>query len=473
MAVLYFENNSADTSDVYLADGLTEDITAKLGQINRLGVTARAAMRQWRGRSGVSMATVGRTMNVSYLVSGSVQRSGNRVRVSVELIRAATGARVWGDQYDRATAELLTLQQEIAQAVARGITGQLLPTERELLVKAPTRNPEAYDHYLRGNRLLWRSSVETNILAAIAEYRAALHLDSSFTMARGRLSSAYGLALNWSLPVDGQPTDSVLTYAFTASNRALSEDSTVGDAWIGRAMALFFRGRREDVGSVLEAARRAVELNPGDDGAHQWYSSLLRRTGHFAEAEHELHRSLLANPARVVSLSDLAFLQYSRHRFAEARSWIDSALALDSTLSYSYVTRARIKVELRDPQGALQDAEKSLRVATPSDRPRALAVLAEMSARNGQAMRGERLLDSAFALLGWPGGIPRTPIPVRNSYDPALAAITLGRTDLGITILEHARPRGPWLWSYLIIPGFDSLRADPRFSRVFEESKPL
>lgn len=473
VAVLYFDNLSGDTADIYLAVGFTEDVTAKLGQIPRLVVTSRAAMRRWRGRATPPINVLGRTLNVAHIVSGSVQRYGERVRVTVELVRAATGERVWGQQYDRSSTALLTIQEDIAQAVASGIAGQLLPTERATLARRPTHNLKAYDHYLRGNRLMWRSSLETNILAAIAEYRAALQLDSSFTSARGRLSSAYGLALNWALEVDGLPRDSLLALALATANRALSEDSMVADAWIGRSAALFQRGRREDFPALLESGRRAVVLNPGDDAAHQWYSSSLRRLGHFAESEQQLRLSILANPARVVALSDLALLLYVRHRHAEARGWIDSAITLDATLSYSYIVRARVRVELGDLSGALQDADTAVRVAAPKERPRALAVLAEMNARNGHVEHASRLLEAAFAEWNWRHGAPPAVVPVRNSYDAALAAIAIGDFDLGITIVERAHPRGAWLWSYLVFPAFDPVRSDPRFIRVFRESEPL
>ena len=340
-----------------------------------------------------------------------------------------------------------------------------------MLAVRPTRNPEAYDHYLRGNRLLWRE-VETSVLPGVGEYQAALKLDPSFTAARGRLSYAYGLALNLSLWPDALQAQSVLTLGAAAAERAIGEDSTVSDAWLGRGLVLFFGGRREDVSNSLESLRRAVQLNPGNDAAHHWYAVVLRRLGRFVEAEQEYHRALVINPQRLVTMGDLAFLNYSLRRYAEARSWYDSTLALDPTMSSTNGFQARVRVELGDLAGALRDAETFLRVATQSSRPRAAALLAEMEARGGDLVRGRDRLEGVFNELGWRNGVPTSTISVRNAYDPALAALSLGERDVTLGILEHATPRGPWLWSYLIFPGFDSLRTDPRFIKIFDESRP-
>lgn len=471
VAILYFENLSRDTSDVYLADGLTEDITAKLGRVGRLSVTSRAAMRRFRDVASMATTELGRTLNVTYLVNGSVQRSGPRLRITVELVRAATGAQVWGDQYDRSAADLLAIQEDVARAVTTAIAGRLLPTERATLAARPTRNPQAYDHYLRGNRLLSDRRI-SGIQDAIAEYEAALGLDSTFTAARGRLAVAYGIALNWSFALEDLPAETLIARGVATAERAIQEDSVASDAWLGHSQVLFFRGRRDDPAAALESARRAVELNPLDDEAHHWYGAVLRRLGHFEESQSEYHRALVINPERAFSLQDLGVIAYSLHRYADAERWLDRAVALGSTASLAYVFRARVRVERNDLAGALQDATTAVRVALPYERPRAAALLAEMESRGGDHTHAGQRLQEVFAELGWPHGVPPSAISVRDACDPAQAALALGERDVALAILEHAQPRSPWLWSYLIMPGFDSLRDDPRFIKIFEESKP-
>lgn len=471
VAVLYFENLSRDTADAYIADGFTEEITARLGQIGRLSVTSRAAARRFRNAALLSTADLGRALNAAYLVNGSVRHGGSQLRVTVELVRATSGARIWGEQYDRTAADLLEIEGDVAQAVASGIAGRLLPGERARLAVRPTRSPEAYDDYLRGNRLLWRET-ESTVLGAIKEYEAALRADPAFTAARGRLAYAYGLALNWAYSPEGLPAESVFARGSAAAARALREDSTVADAWLGRALVLFFNGRRQDLDIALESARRALVLNPADDQAHQWYGTVLRRLGRFAEAEQEYRRARAINPWNVQAAADQGFAAYSQRRFLEARQWYDSAVALDSTFSTNYYIRARVRAELGDLTGALEDGTTALRLALPSERLRVSALVADMEARNGQSAHSQQRLQDVFTELGWPDGVPTTAVSVRNAYDPALAAIALGKQDVAIAILDQAWPRGPWLWSYLIWPGFDPLRTDPRFIKIFDESRP-
>jgi TolB-like protein/Tfp pilus assembly protein PilF len=471
VAVLYFENLSRDTAEAYVADGLTEEVTARLGQVGRLVVAPRAAVRRLRATAAtLPLAQLGRTLNAAYLVSGSTRSAGSRVRVTVELIRAATGARVWGEQYDRENTDLLALQEDIAQAVATGIAGRLLPAERRSLATRPTESPVAYDHYLRGNRMLWNSA-ESSLRGAIAEYEAALGQDPRFTAALGRLAYAYGLAGNWAFRPYDLPADSVLARGEAAADRALAEDSTVADAWLGRGMVLIVRGRPGDPEQALEAMRRAVTLDPGSDAALHNYATVLRRLGHFDEAEAALRRVLAVNPAYLQSVSDLGFLDFSRRRYAAALTWYDSAVAIDTTVAATHSERARARAVLGDLRGAAADAAAGVRLARGGVRPRALAVAAELLARAGDTAAARQRFQDALREAGWADGVPAT-IGVRGMYEFALAAIALGERDLALTILEHVRPRGPWLWSYLVWEGFDPIRADPRFQAVYREARP-
>ncbi len=472
VAVLYFENLSRDTGDAYIADGLTEEVTARLGQITRLVVTPRAAVRIVRAAATtMSLAQLGRTLNASYLVSGSTRSANGRVRVTVELVRAATGARVWGNQYDRQNADLLALQEDIARAVATGIAGRLLPAEQRSLMSRGTRNAQAYDHYLRGNRLLWKETA-MSVLGAISEYEAALALDGGFTAARGRLAYCYGLALNWGYQPGGLSVDSVLARGAASAERAIQEDSSVSDAWLGRGLVLFFRGAPADVAQAPDALQRAVELDSTNDAAHTWYAVVLRRLGRFDQAEQEYRRALALNPGRVQAAGDIGFIALSRRQYALAVQWYDRSVALDSTVASAYTLRARARAGAGDLRGALADAVSGLRLSIDVERPRALAVMAEMQARAGDTSGAVASFQQALREFGWSAGNLPASIGIRNVFDAALAALALGQRDLALEILEHARPRGPWLWSYLVWQDFDPLRAEPRFQRVFSEARP-
>src|SRR5213082_3777525 len=198
VAVLYFDNLSADTADAYLAEGLTEELIARLGQLPRLAVKSRAAVRRFR-QSGADPLAAARALRVARLVTGSVRRGGNRLRVTVELVRASDGEHVWGDLYDRRDADLLAVEEDITRAVAAAIGGRLLPAERAALAAGPTASPEAYDHFLRGNHFLLARTGESD-RRPLEQYEAATRVDPRFADAFARMAFGYGLFLEWSWP---------------------------------------------------------------------------------------------------------------------------------------------------------------------------------------------------------------------------------------------------------------------------------
>ena len=471
VAVLTFEMLSSDTGDVYLAEGLADGISTALGQIGRLTVASRTAVRRIPDAGRLDPAQLGERLGASRLVAGTVQRAAGRLRVTVELLQAHSGQQLWTARYDTTAADLLGVQSLIAEAVAGSIAGKLLPAERANAARHPTANPDAYDHYMRGNRLLWKDT-ESAVLGAIAQYEAALDLDSAFTAARGRLAFAYGLALNWAYRPGGLSPDSILARGLAAASGALHDDSTIADAWLGRGLVLLFRAQPQDLASALEALRRAVTLDPSNDAAHHWYGVVLRRLGRFDESEQEYHRSLAINPVRLQSLADLGFIALSRRSYQVALQWYDRAVVVDSTVSSTHDFRARARAGNGDIAGAVQDARAALALSSESERGRMLATLAEMDARAGNRTDARKHFREALRELGGSESALPPVLGVRNAWESALAAVALGERDLALDILERTQPRGPWLWSYLILEGFDPIRPDPRFQRIIDEARP-
>ena len=467
VAVLYFENTSRDTTDAYVADGLTEEITARLGQVGRLVVTSRTGVRRLRESAAtMSPPDLGRALNTAYLVNGTVRRVGARLRVTVELLRATTGVQAWSNQYDRSAEDLLGLQEEIAIAVADAIAGRLLPAERARLRSRPTTNAAAYDLYLRARRALSVSSLEA-LQEAIAALEAALRLDPGFTAARGMIAYAYGWAMNWDQPIAGVPADSVLARGLAAADRALREDSMSAEAWTGLGWLLFFRDP-PDFPRSLAALRRAALLDSASELAHYQLGTVLRRLGDYDAGEAELRRSLGPGPERAQTMADLGLISYSRRRYAEARVRDDTAIALNPEAWSHRANRAHIRLALGDTTGALEDAREAVRVSSVSARIRNLAVLAQMEAASGDVAGAQARLDPVVASLAPGDG----PVTVRVGWELVAALAALRETDRAIGLLERIRPRGPWLWSYLVLPDFDPLRADPRFQRVYSEAAP-
>ena len=226
VAVLYFDNLSPDTSDAYLADGITEEIASRLADIRRLQVkqASREGVRRLRETAPDYRIAAGRALGVRYLVEGSLRRAGSRVRVVVRLINGTNGFRTWGETYDRAAQDLLVLEDDIARQVARAVAGRLSPAEAAAIAPGPSRNPEAHEHYLRGNFYLFQRTAPA-LRRAIDEYEAAARIDPGFGDALGRIGYAYSLCLDLNLCRD-LPHDSLLARGLAVTDR--SEERRVG-----------------------------------------------------------------------------------------------------------------------------------------------------------------------------------------------------------------------------------------------------
>jgi len=467
VAVLTFNSIGADTGASYLAAGLADGITSALGAAPKLTIVSRTAVRGLGERTALAPTQLGERLGASHLVSGSVQRAGGRLLVTIELVLARTGEQLWSKRYDTTAANVLGMPESIAQRIA----DRLLPASGTEVGKRPTMDAAAYDHYLRGNRLLWNEQ-ESSVLGAIAEYDEALRRDPRFSSAMGRLAYAYGVATNWSYHPGGLSTDSVLERGLAIANAALRTDSSNSDAWLGRALSLFFRGAPDDLTSARTAVRRAVMLDSASDAAHHYSAVINRRTGRFDEAEQDYHRALAINPGRVQSQADLGFIAYSRRAFAVAIEMYQRAVQIDTSVASTYAFLGLSRLGAGDADGAVRALHQCIGLSSANEQRRYQALLAYVEARAGD--RSHARADFEQALKAMTGSLTTLPatIGVRDAWELASAATAIGEKKLAIDLLERTRPRGPWLWSYLIFEGFDPLRTDSRFRRIIDEARP-
>jgi TolB-like protein/Tfp pilus assembly protein PilF len=466
VAVLYFDNQSRDTSDAYLADGLTEEITSRLGQLGRLIVTSHTTMERYRGAgSRPEPPALARTLRVAHLVNGSVRRSGHRIRVSVELLRPWDGVQVWADAYDRTDADLLAIEEEVARAVATAIAGRLLPREQAALAVRPTHDPEAYDHLLRGNFFLAQRTPAA-ARRAIAEYQAAASRDSAFALAFGRIGLAYALALDWGWPFPGLSDDSILALGTAAADRALQVDSQSTDGWLARALLRSFLYPFTFDG-VLPALERATALDPRNAEAHHIYGVMLNTMGREREAAGELRRALDLDPLRAITWDNLAWVRRYQHRPEETAQCADSGLAADPQAYYLYADRATFRLTWGDLAGAQADADSAARTSPADYVSYAQPVLAALEAAKGDTVAARARLDRLVA---------RLPDPAHPNYltawGVAVASLRMGDRERALSILEGARPRGLRVWFLTRDPGFDVIRDTPRFRAIVEQNRP-
>ena len=470
VAVLYFDNLSPDTTDAYLADGLTEEVASRLGDIRRLLVkqASRETVRRLRESTPDYRISMGHAMAVRYLVEGSLRRAGPRVRVVARLVNAENGFRTWGATYDRAAADLLSLQEDIAREVATAIGGQLAPAERTALGGRPTGNPDAYEHFLRGNYYLAKRSASA-LTRAVEEYEAASRLDPMFSRALARAGYAYAtnVRYGWSLP--GLSRDTMLARASASASRALEQDSSVSDAWMARGFVLTFLHPRTFEGA-LAAFERALALDPRNSEGLGVYAAALRTLGRDSAARAIALRSLAIEPERAVTLGSLGLLSFLERRYDDARRWVDSSLRVNPEFFFGYLLRARTRLVRGDAPGARADAEAALRLGS-ADSSLGEALLAIIEARRGDSVAArDHLSHIAGSLPGMMSQVHES--AAEEGLLPAAALLSLGDREGALIFLEGVQPRGVRFWSGLRAPEFDPLRADPRFQRLVEESRP-
>ena len=463
VAVLYFDNVSQDTTEAYLADGLTISLIDRLAAAG-LPVASRFQVRRYRRAEGLDPMVVSRALAVAHLLSGSVHRTGNRVRISVELIRAPSGVRVWGRQFDRPADDLLAIEADIATTVADSITGRLPPAQRAALARSPTISPRAYEHLLRGNYLMNAISVR-NQEGAIAEYEAALRLDPSATVPHARLAHAWAICIDRSLACRRLPRDSATALGERLAREAIRLDSTMADAWVAYAV-LLYGASSPRLSEALRAAQRAVALDPQNPAALTALGGLQVYSRNDSAGEATLSRAILLDPSNAVALGRLQPIAMSRRRLPEAMALADSSIAAGSEHALAFGNRAFLRGHLGDTAGTRADAENYARLlGRPPVYVEAFVLMAKVAAgdtTNPAAIEAfvERLVrDPAWAAAG--------PMAI---HLPAWILGRLGRVDAAV----RALPKPSYMsWSVSRYPHFDAIRNDPGFQRWVESARAM
>ena len=489
VAVLYLDNRSGDSAVQYLADGITEEMILRLGQVSRLGVPSRGAVRRFRGRVIDDPGAVGSALGVTHFVSGSIETGGAAgMRIRVDLVEAGTGKQIWGSSFTLGDRDdLFAVEDSIARAVAGGVAGRLAPAEASAVTKHRTANPEAYEHYLKGNFYLSRRTGEADGRRALQEYEAALQLDPRFAEALARLGLVYGIYASWPWQHPSLTTDSLLSRGMDAANRAIALDSTSAEAWISRGFLLIpipadqdaFAGFRAAPGlsvggrgicwsrvpdcrsQAIAALARAVRLAPRN--AEAWYQ--YGRSQLATEAsDSAIARSLMLEPDRAVSAWLLGMRRLMHREFESAEVMLDSAVALGRRDLSVYSLRLETRLAQGDTLGARADLE-SYRALIGSDPVAAAYHASSLVALDGRAGRVEAARARADSLAR--AHPPDTRETRSILVVVAAALVASGDTDRGLAVLDRAvGSPGAGFWSTLASPRWDPVRNDPRFRAI-------
>jgi len=329
IAVLPFENRSAQQDDAFFVDGIHDDILTQLSKISALKVISRTSVEQFRDTK-LPMKNIADQLGVKSILEGGVQRAGDRVRINVQLIDAGTDAHLWAETYDRElTAEnIFAIQTELAAAIAGALKAALTPAEKSRASVVPTRNLEAWEAYQLGKqRMAKRTS--GGLVEAEKFFRKAIELDPKFALAWVGLADTLTLQVAYG----GAPQDVTLAKARIAVGKALELDPNLAEGWSSSA---FIAASREQYDRAETMFRRAIELNPNYATAHHWFSHMLNNLGRSGEALGPAERAVELDPLSAVVHGNLAHAFESQARFREAAAQYRRAIEIDPSMPVSY-----------------------------------------------------------------------------------------------------------------------------------------
>ncbi len=444
LAVLPFEPLAGNPDDAYLGLGLADSLITRLSNLRRIAVRPTSAVRRYLGVER-EPAAVGRLLQVDAVLDGTIRRSGDWLRITVQLVNVRDDAPSWATQLNARSTDLFALEDSISQELAEELKLRLSPEERDRLTRSATSHPEAYDAYLRG-RYFWNRRTFEGLSKGIDLFRRAIELDPGFALAYAGLADCRVL-----LPLHGAvlPRD-VFPQAIAAAERALEPDDSLAEAQTSLAYARFMYERRWE--EAERGFRRALELSPGYATAHQWYSFLLAALCRHGEAIAQARQARALDPLSLVINADLGMvLCFARDPAAEAQ--LRQTLELDPAFAYA---RWELGVALQQ-QGRLDEAITELRLASSMapDNPVTQAVLGQALARAGQTGEARKIL----AILEERA----TREPVEASLFGFLWA-GLGERDRAIDCLEEACDQGSRFVAFLATWSiYDPLRDHPRW----------
>ena len=453
IAVLPFAHLSSDPDDEYFCDGLAEEIISALAKIPDLKVAARTSAFSFKGRS-VDIGTIGRQLGVESALEGSVRRSGNRLRITAQLVKTADGYHIWSERYDREMKDVFEIQDEISIAVVSALRSKLLgdevtPSMSKLIgeLKHFRTDVEAYQLYLRG-RFLFNRFNETELYRALECFQEAIDKDPNFAEAYSGIADVHMwlTELGPMTPLEGMPK------AKDAALKAIELDPQNSEAHTSYAIVL--QEFDYDFEQAEAEYKRAIALNPNNALAHQMYGALLAQLDRFADAEIEFERSLALDPLSPMGSWIYPFGLFLARRYDDSISRARKILELDEGFAAAYLVLSFDHQMKEDFGACMENYCRFLEIFGLSE------VAAEARA--------------AFERHGWEGFLrSMTSMVVRRtvtSYISAVYFAALGEKDAALDCLrESFDQREGHIVMLKVDPRFDTLRLDDRFQALLHD----
>lgn len=440
IAVLPLENLSGDPAQEYFADGMTDALVTDLAQISSLRVISRTSVMRYK-HTRKSLPDIAKELNVDGIVEGAVVQSAERVRVSAQLIEAATDRHLWASTYERSPGDVVALQSEVAQAIAQAIQVQLTPQERAHLARTQSVDPQAYEFYLKGR---YFSDKWTNASArkGIEYFQQAIQRDPNYALAYAGMADAYIVRTDLS-------PEERFSKAKAMARVALQMDDDLAEAHTALAFSMF--AYDWDWAGAEKEFQRAIALNQNYAMAHQWYGQFQKAMGRQNWAE-EVRRAHNLDPLSLIVAGVGQYIY--RDQYDLAIENVRKRLELDPEFAEAYFELGRVYERKGMYQNAITQFQKAFDVS--GGEPQYLGALGYAYGASGERIQATRSLEQLVQLS-------------KHAYVPpyqiAVVYVGLGEKDLAFDWLRRAfADRSFELLFLKIDERMDAVRSDPRFS---------
>jgi len=452
VAVLPFKNASGDPNSEYLGAGITDGLIHSLSRLPQLRVIARSSVFRYKDRD-VEPQTVGRDLNVHAVITGRVERRGNRLFVDVELVDARNDRRLWGEQYERDPADLPKLPVEIAREAAAKLRSQLTGEEERRMTGRAAGNAEAYQFYMKG-RYAWGERTPESVRRGIEYFQQAIQKDRDNALAFSGLADSYFVL--GPVGIGALPARETMAKQKESAMRALELDDTLAEARTSLAVVKLVYDL--DLVGAEQEYKRALDINPNYAIAHNWYAIFLTARGRSDEAIAESRRALELDPLSANFSGNLAEHYFYARQIDQAVAQYQKTIGMNPKLANPHAGLARVYELQRRFDESLAELNRAIALSKRS--PKLIALLGHINASAGRKDETLRLLRELERMSR---GVEVSPV------DFALIYLGLDDKERALTWLQKAAAEAEPALLYLKVdPAYDGLRSDRRFKKLLK-----